>query len=101
MPQAINATAKEITDPDVLQEMKDKELAEAVAKKRREENKLERERKAKERMEEKERKKLEREKKVLERAKKRREKPGRKDLKSRKNLNLLGKPYCWPPLSFL
>ena len=48
--KAINATAKEITDPDVLQEMKDKELAEAVAKKRREENKLERERKAKERM---------------------------------------------------
>ena len=46
----INAKAKEITDPDVLQEMKDKELAEAIDKKRREENKLEREQKAKERM---------------------------------------------------
>ena len=46
----INAKAKEITDPDVLQEMKDKELAEAIDKKRREENKLERKQKAKERM---------------------------------------------------
>ena len=88
--KAINATAKEITDPDVLQEMKDKELAEAVAKKRREENKLERERKAKERMEEKERKKLEREKKALERAKEKERKSREKRLKKPKNLNLLG-----------
>ena len=82
--KAINATAKEITDPDVLQEMKDKELAEAVAKKRREENKLERERKAKERMEEKERKKLEREKKALERAKEKERKAREKKLKKQK-----------------
>ena len=67
--KAINDQAKEITAPDVLQEMKDKELADAVTKKKREDNKLERERKAKERLEEKERKKLEREKKALERTK--------------------------------
>ena len=40
--------AKEITDPDVLQEMKDKEVSKAVARNGREENKLEREQKAKE-----------------------------------------------------
>ena len=66
---AINDQAKEITAPGVLQEMIDKELADAVAKKKREENKLERERKAKERLEEKEEKKLDHEKKALERAK--------------------------------
>ena len=66
--KAINDQAKEITAPDVLQEMKDKELADSVTKKKREDQ-LERERKAKERLEEKERKKLEREKKALERTK--------------------------------
>ena len=50
--------------------MKDKELDDAVTKKKREDNKLERERKAKERLEEKERKKLECEKKALEKTKK-------------------------------
>ena len=65
----MNHKATEITDPAVLQELKDKQLAAAEAKKEKEEKKLERERKANERKVEKERKKLEREKKALEKAK--------------------------------
>ena len=67
--KAINDKAKEITDPTVLQELKDKELTEAEAKKKKEENKLERRRKAEERKAGKQRKKLEQEKKALEKAK--------------------------------
>ena len=66
--KAVNHKATEITDPAVLQELKDKQLPAAEAKKEKEEKKLERERKANERKLE-ERKKLEREKKALEKAK--------------------------------
>ena len=59
--KAVNDKALEITDDDVLQEMKNKEHAAAEAKKKKEENKIERERRAKERLKEKERKKLEQE----------------------------------------
>lgn len=56
--KAINCKANEITDSAVLQELKDKEQAIADAKKMKEEKKLEREQKAREKQE---RKKLERE----------------------------------------
>ena len=59
--KAVNDKALEITDDDVLQEMKNQEHAAAEAKKKKEENKIERERRAKERLKEKERKKLEQE----------------------------------------
>ena len=47
--KAVNHEATKITDPAVLQELKDKQLAAAEAKKEKEEKKLEREREANER----------------------------------------------------
>ena len=65
--KAINHKAKEVTDLSILQDMKDKAQAEEEAKRIKEEKRLERARKAKERQVEKEKKKLEREKRAQER----------------------------------
>ena len=70
--KAVNTKAIEITDDDVLREMKDKEHADAEDKKKKEENKVEREHRKKKRFDENERRKLDQEQKRLERAKKRR-----------------------------
>jgi hypothetical protein len=72
--KGINQKAKEITDPIVLQEMKEKEQADNDAKRKQKEQKLEREQKARERQEEKDRKKLEREKKAQAKQKEKEEK---------------------------
>ena len=71
--KAVNTKAIEITDDDVLQEMKDKEHANAEDKKKKEENKVERERRKKKRLDENEGRKLDQEQKRLERAKKKEE----------------------------
>lgn len=73
--KAINDKAREITDDAVLQELKDKEQADADARKMKEEKKkVEQERKARERQEKKEKKKLEQERKAREKEKKAKEK---------------------------
>ena len=85
--KAVNTKAIEITDDDVLQEMKDKEHADAEDKKKKEENKVERERRKKRRLDENERRKLDQVQKRLERAKKRRGNPRKKILKNPKSPN--------------
>ena len=96
--KAVNDKALEITDDDVLQEMKNKEHAAAEAKKKKEENKIERERRAKERLKEKERKKLEQEWKRLERAK---EKKKGKESKKPKNSEPASTRYSMSPTAGL
>ena len=83
--KAVNDKVLEITDDNVLQEMKEKEHAAAEAIKKKEENKVDRERRAKERLEEKERKKVEQERKRLEREK---QKERKSKEKNRRTLNL-------------
>ena len=83
--KAVIDKAVEITDDNVLREMKEKEHAAAEAIKKKEENKVERERRAKERLEEKERRKVEQERKRLQREKQKERKS--KEKKSRKPKN--------------
>ena len=68
--KAVSDTAREITVASVLQELKDKQEANAAAKKMKEDKQLERAQKTKEKQKEKERKKLERETKAQKRHKK-------------------------------